>query len=145
LLRTCGLYGHAASAGKGNFIKSMLRLGRERGEVSVVDDQSCTPTAAVDLAHWIARLIETDQYGLYHATNAGGTTWRRLAEEVFRLSGMDVNVRPITTAQFGAKASRPAYSVLDTSKLAHAIGEQPRPWQEALAEYLQQRGTDGRR
>jgi dTDP-4-dehydrorhamnose reductase len=140
VLRTCGLYGAARSAGKGNFIKTMLRLGAERGAVSVVDDQWCTPTSAIDLARAIARLIETDCYGLYHATSAGATTWRRLAEEVFRQAGMAVEVRPITTAEYPTKARRPAYSVLETSKLASVIGGPLPSWEAALAEYLQQRG-----
>jgi dTDP-4-dehydrorhamnose reductase len=136
VLRTCGLYGRARSPGKGNFVETILRLGKERGAVSVVDDQWCTPTAAADLAAWIAELIVTDKYGLYHATNAGSTTWCRLAREIFRQAGMAVDVTPITTAQFGAKAPRPAYSVLDCGKLTEAIGHPLRPWQEALAEYL---------
>jgi dTDP-4-dehydrorhamnose reductase len=135
VLRTCGLYGRAVSAGKGNFVQTMLRLGRERGRVSVVDDQRCTPTSAVDLADWIAKLITTGKFGLYHATNSGSTTWCRLAREIFRLAEMAVEVNPITTAQFGAKANRPEYSVLDCSKLAAAIGHPLRPWEEALAEY----------
>lgn len=145
VVRTCGLYGRASSPGKGNFVETMLRLGRERGEVSVVDDQWCTPTAALDLARWIARLVETDRYGLYHATNSGPTTWRRLAEEAFRLAGMTVKVNPITSAQFGAKAQRPGYSVLDSTRLSETIGETPRLWQAALAEYIETRGADGRR
>lgn len=139
VLRTCGLYGCASSPGKGNFVETMLRLGRERGAVSVVDDQSCTPTSAVDLAGAIAELIPTNQYGLYHATNTGSTTWRRLASEIFRIAKMDVSVTAITTAQFGARARRPAYSVLDCSKLAHALGRPMRTWQEALTEYLESR------
>jgi dTDP-4-dehydrorhamnose reductase len=139
ILRTCGLYGRAVSAGKGNFVETMLRLGRERGTVSVVDDQWCTPTSAVDLAGWIAELIATKKYGLYHATNSGSTTWCRLAREIFRCARLAVEVQPITTAQFGAKARRPAYSVLDNSKLAAAIGHPLRPWEEALAEYLRSR------
>jgi dTDP-4-dehydrorhamnose reductase len=140
VLRTCGLYGAARSAGKGNFIKTMLRLGAERGTVSVVDDQWCTPTSALDLARAIARLIQTDHYGLYHATNSGATTWRRLAAEVFRQAGMTVEIRPITTAEYPTKARRPAYSVLDSSKLAGVIGGPLPPWEQAVAEYLQQRG-----
>src|SRR5437016_5725836 len=117
----------------------MLRLGRDRGAVSVVDDQCCTPTSAADLADAIARLITTDRYGLYHATNAGSTTWCGFATEIFRQAGLEVVVTPITTAQFGAKAGRPAYSVLDGSKLAAAIGCPMRSWQEALADYLRNR------
>lgn len=139
ILRTCGLYGRAVSAGKGNFVETMLRLGRERGTVSVVDDQWCTPTSANDLAGWIAALVATGKYGLYHATNSGSTTWCGLAREIFRIAGMQVEVRPITTAQFGAKARRPGYSVLDCTKIATAIGQPLRPWEEALADYLQDR------
>jgi dTDP-4-dehydrorhamnose reductase len=139
ILRTCGLYGQAVSPGKGNFVTTMLRLGGERGTVSVVDDQWCTPTAAADLAGWVAELIATDKYGLYHATNSGSTTWCRLAREVFRCAGMKVEVKPITTAEFGAKAGRPAYSVLDSSQLEAVIGRRLRPWEEALTEYLKKR------
>lgn len=142
VVRTCGLFGRASSVGKGNFVETMLRLGRERGEVSVVDDQWCTPSAAADVAGWIVRLIEIGRYGLYHATNSGATTWRRMAEEIFRLAGIAAKVRPVTSAEFGAKARRPPYSVLDTSRLAAAIGQTPRPWQEALADYIAQRGSD---
>ena len=139
ILRTCGLYGRAISAGKGNFVETMLRLGRERGAVSVVDDQWCTPTSASDLAGWIAELVATGEYGLYHATNSGSTTWCGLAREIFRIAGMQVELKPITTAQFGAKARRPGYSVLDCSKLETALGHSLRPWEEALAEYLKGR------
>lgn len=141
VLRTCGLYGRASSPGKGNFVETMLRLGCERGSVSVVDDQSCTPTSAADLADAIARLITTDAYGLYHATNAGSTTWCGFATEIFRQASVKVDITPITTAQFGAKAGRPRYSVLDCSKLAVAIGQPMRPWQQALADYLRRRVT----
>lgn len=139
VLRTCGLYGRAKSPGKGNFVETMLRLGRERGAVSVVDDQWCTPTSAGDLAAVIAALIPTGQYGLYHATNAGSTTWCRFATEIFRVAGLSAAVTPISTAQFGARAGRPGYSVLDCSKLVRAIGRPMRSWQEALREYLEAR------
>jgi dTDP-4-dehydrorhamnose reductase len=139
VVRTCGLYGKANSPGKGNFVQTMLRLGRERGAVSVVDDQTCTPTAAVDLAAAIGELVPTRKFGLYHATNAGQTTWCGFAKEIFRQAGMNVAVTPITTAQFKAKAARPSYSVLDGAKLAGVIGHAQRPWQAALADYLKNR------
>jgi dTDP-4-dehydrorhamnose reductase len=145
VLRTCGLYGRAKSPGKGNFVETMLRLGRERGAVSVVDDQWCTPTSAADLAAAIVELVPTGQFGLYHATNTGSSTWCGFASEIFRRAGMKVSVRPISTAQFGARARRPGYSVLDCSKLARAIGRPMRSWQEALDEYVEARMTeDGR-
>ena len=139
VVRTCGLYGRASSPGKGNFVETMLRLGRERGSVSVVDDQWCTPTSAADLAAAIAGLIPTNQFGLYHATNSGSTTWCQFAAEIFRQAGLTVEVKPITTAQFGARAGRPAYSVLDSSKIAGTTGGRMRPWQDALAVYLRSR------
>src|SRR6185369_11801259 len=102
VVRTCGLYGRASSGGKENFVDKILRLGRERDSVSVVDDQWCTPTSAADLASAIAALLHTNQFGLYHATNTGSTTWCRFAREAFRLAKVDVEVKPITTADFGA-------------------------------------------
>ena len=136
ILRTCGLYGDSESAGKGNFVTTMLRLAGERDELRIVNDQHCTPTSAADLAGWIAKLIRTDAYGLYHATNSGATSWCEFAREIFLLAGVDVNVVEITTAEFGAKATRPSYSVLNCDRLAAAIGETPREWREALAEYV---------
>ena len=92
VLRTCGLYGVAAlsGAGKGNFVETMLRLGAERDQLSVVNDQFCTPTASRDLAEWIVALTQSrDAWGLYHATNSGQTTWYGLAREVFRRERRD--------------------------------------------------------
>ncbi len=137
IVRTCGLYGRRATRTKGNFVDTMVRLGTERSEVRVVADQRCTPTSAADLAGAITRLIATQVYGLYHATNAGDCSWAELAAEIFRLRGLATRVIPITTADYGAQAPRPSYSVLDCSKLASALGAPLRPWQSALAEYLE--------
>jgi dTDP-4-dehydrorhamnose reductase len=139
VLRTCGLYGRAESAGKGNFVQTMLRLAGERDELRVVNDQRCTPTSAADLAAWIAALIRTDAYGLYHATNSGSCTWYEFATEIFRIADRRVKVVPITSAEFGAKAGRPPFSVLDCAKLQRVTGLTFRSWQEALAEYVGER------
>ncbi len=141
VVRTCGLYGLAAlrGAGKGNFVETMLRLGRERRQLKVVDDQRCTPTATSDLADALVRLIATDAFGLYHATNSGSLTWCEFAREIFRQTRLEVEVTPITTAEFGAKAHRPSFSVLDCSKLASVIGGSLPDWQDALASYLASR------
>ena len=135
IVRTCGLYGPARRAGKRNFVDTMRRLGNERSELRVVADQRCTPTSALDVAHAIAALCETGRYGLYHATNTGDASWHQFATEIFRLLNLPVTVVPISSAEFSAKARRPAYSVLDTSKLA-SQGIPLRPWPEALADYL---------
>ena len=141
VLRTCGLYGVAATlgAGKGNFVETMLRLGSERDELAVVNDQHCTPTSTCDLAQATAELIETEKFGLYHATNSGATTWHDLAAEIFRQARIDVQLRTLTTAEFGAKAARPVFSVLNCEKLESAIGRPMRPWQDALRQYLADR------
>ena len=142
-VRTCGLYGVAAlrGGGKGNFVETMLRLGRDRKQLRVVDDQCCTPTSTADLAEALVKLIATDAFGLYHATNSGSMTWCEFAREIFRLAKMDVEVIPITTAEFAAKAKRPTYSVLDGSKLAAVIGGPLPDWQDALARYQGNRET----
>ena len=141
VIRTCGLYGIAAlqGAGKGNFIETMLRLGADRDTLTVVDDQYCTPTSTFDLAEATAALIQTDAFGLYHATNTGTTTWCGLAREVFRQAGLTVDVQPITSEQFGAKAPRPPYSVLSTAKLAGIIGGPLPVWTVAVTLYLKSR------
>lgn len=139
IVRTCGLYGRTAARKKGNFVETMLRLAEERDELRVVDDQLCTPTATTDLARGIGALIETNAYGLYHATNSGSASWFNFAREIFRLSKIDVTVRPISSSEFPAKAARPAFSVLDNNKLTETIGFELPPWQAALERYLADR------
>lgn len=140
VVRTCGLYGQASTEGKGNFVKTMLRLATERRDLAVVDDQHCTPSFAADVATAISRLIETDRYGLYHATNSGSMTWYEFAREIFRQAAIDIAVRPITSAEYPQKAKRPAYSVLDCSKLTTVTGGPLPVWQDALARYVGQLG-----
>jgi dTDP-4-dehydrorhamnose reductase len=139
IVRTCGLFGLAATKAKGNFIETMLRLGRTRPELSVVDDQHCTPSYTVDVAQATVDLINAGASGTFHATNAGATTWRQLAEEVFRIAGLSVRVKPITSAEFGAKARRPAYSVLDCGRLERMLGRPMPDWRNAVERYLRSR------
>jgi len=141
IVRTCGLYGRPTSAGKGNFARTMLRLAEDRDELTVVDDQRCTPTSTADLAAALLGLVKTDAYGLYHITNAGSTTWCGFARAIFELSGLDIRVKPITSAEFAAPARRPAFSVLDCSRFTERTGAPLRPWRDALAEYLSQSDT----
>jgi dTDP-4-dehydrorhamnose reductase len=136
VVRTCGLYGPTKTPGAGNFVQTMLRLGRERGEVDVVDDQTCTPTLTADLARAIEALIATDAYGLYHATNSGSTTWCEFAREIFRLAPLEVSVNPISSQEFGAQANRPCYSVLAGGKLAATVGFELPPWKDTLKRYI---------
>lgn len=115
-----------------NFVKTMLRLGRERGAVSVVDDQTGSPTFTFDLAPAIRRLAVTGRYGTYHLTNAGECTWFAFAQAVFEEAGLEVDCVPTDTAAFGAPAPRPAFSMLDNLK-ARLVGLEPLPeWRASL-------------
>lgn len=140
LFRTCGLYGHAGASGKGgNFVETMLRLARAGKPIRVVADQVLTPTSTKDLADKLAPLIHSDWYGLYHMTNTGECSWFEFAREVFRLAGLNPDLQPTTSAAFGAKARRPPYSVLDNFAYRQAGFTDFRPWQKALADYIQHR------
>nr|NNM89680.1 dTDP-4-dehydrorhamnose reductase [Bacilli bacterium] len=132
IVRTAWLYGFAGN----NFVTTMLRLARERGEVSVVDDQIGSPTYTVDLAKAIAHLLGTNAYGTYHLSNAGVCSWFEFAKAIFALSKLDVNVNPITSDQLTRKAKRPSYSVLDNQMWRLQGFAALRDYQEALADYL---------
>ena len=122
-----------------NFIKTMLRLGQERGAVSVVNDQIGTPTYTFDLARLLVDMIETDKYGIYHGTNEGGyISWYDFTCEIYRQAGYTTNVVPVTTEEYGlSKAKRPKNSRLDKSKLVDN-GFKPLPdWKDALARYIE--------
>ncbi len=120
-----------------NFIKTMLRLGKERGAVSVVDDQIGSPTYTYDLARLLADMIQTDRYGRYHATNEGLCSWYEFACEIFRQAGMDsVAVTPVDSSSFPAKAKRPANSRMSKEKLEENGFKRLPAWQDALGRYL---------
>lgn len=124
--------------GKGkNFIKTMLNLGKTHDHLTVVNDQYGTPTYTFDLARLLVDMIETDKYGNYHATNEGGyITWYDFACEIFRQAGMDVDVEPVSSAQYAAKAKRPENSRMNKQKLTDN-GFEPLPdWKDALRRYL---------
>lgn len=141
VVRSCGLFGAAGSRSRGgNFVDTMLRLGRERGQVSVVADQVVTPTATADLARQLAALISTDAYGLYHATAHGACSWFEFTRAIFELAGLGARVEPLTAAAFGGPVERPQYSVLDNRALRDIGLDRMRPWQEGLADYLAAKG-----
>ena len=125
-----------------NFIKTMLSLGQKYDSLRVVYDQIGTPTYTLDLARLLVDMIETERYGYYHATNEGGyISWADFAKEIFCQAGMNTQVIPVTTAEYGlSKAARPFNSRLDKSKLVEA-GFEPLPeWQDALKRYLKEIG-----
>ena len=142
--RTTGLFGIAGSReGRSNFVETMLRLaGQERG-IKVVADQYMSPTYTYDLAVAMGQLIETRKYGTYHITNADSCSWFELATAVFRIANLTPNLDKATSAEFGAKAKRPLYSVLGNGALERAKVPRLRPWREGLEAYLTERGLHG--
>lgn len=145
VVRTSGLYGTAPCVGKGtNFVETMLRLAGERDELTVVEDERLTPTFADDLAVQIRTLIESPPApGIYHATNAGECSWYEFAEEIFRLEGLEVAVRPIPASDWKTPTRRPANSVLENAALAAAGIDVMPDWKDALSRYLAARRTAG--
>ena len=115
-----------------NFVKTMLRLGKERDEISVVADQVGSPTYTYDLSKLLVEMIETDKYGIYHATNEGYCSWYEFACEIFKQAGMDVKVNPIKTEEYPTRAMRPKNSRLDKIKNNDSKITHLRTWQEAL-------------
>ena len=121
-----------------NFIKTMVDIGKTHNVVRVVDDQIGTPTYTLDLARLLVDMIETEKYGYYHATNGGGyISWADLAEETYRVAGMDTRVVRVTTAEYGiSKAARPKNSRLDKGKLTESGFRLLPDWKDAVARYV---------
>ena len=128
-----------------NFIKTMLRLGKERGAVSVVNDQIGSPTYTYDLSKLLVAMIQTDKYGRYLATNEGLCSWYDFACEIFRQAGMDeVKVTSVDSSAFPVKAKRPSNSRLNKEKLTEKGFERLPAWQDALGRYLKElKGQEG--
>jgi dTDP-4-dehydrorhamnose reductase len=144
IIRSAWMYGQYGN----NFVSTMLRLMAERDTLRVVNDQRGSPTWANDLANTVAELIlRSDRgdlpYGIYHYTNGGDITWFEFAKEIHtqgRVLGLltrDCAVIPCTSAEYPAKVTRPAYSVLDKSKIQRALGISLSPWDTSLWKYLE--------
>ena len=136
IVRTSWVFGKSGN----NFVKTMLRLGKERREINVVMDQIGSPTYSADLAPLLCDMLATEQYGVYHATNEGLCSWADFARAIFRLAGYDVVVNPVTTAQYGAKAHRPLNSRLSKGSLDAAGFKRLPVWEDALERYLKELG-----
>lgn len=120
-----------------NFVKTMLRLGKERSELNVVADQIGSPTYTADLAPLLVDMIQTDKYGIYHATNDGECSWADFAEEIFKVAGMNVKVNHITTAEYPTKAKRPMNSRMSKESLINYNFDRLLSWRSALERYLE--------
>ncbi|MDE7404816.1 MAG: sugar nucleotide-binding protein, partial [Lachnospiraceae bacterium] len=118
--------------------KTMLRLSESNDKVRVVGDQVGSPTSAKELAAAIAHLLFTENYGLFHATCEGSCSWAQFAEEIFRLAGKATSVEAITTEEFGAKAPRPAYSILENYMFKLTTDYMFADWHDALTVYMKE-------
>ena len=132
IIRTSWLFGPC----KINFVTRILELAASRPELSVVHDQVGSPSYTPDLAANSLALVDAGATGLFHLANSGQASWCELAAEAVRGADLPCRVKPITSEQYPQKAARPAYSVLDLSKFTAATGITPRPWLQALREFL---------
>jgi dTDP-4-dehydrorhamnose reductase len=142
VIRVSGLYGKNPCLEKGglNFVDLMLKLSREREEVRVVDDEVLTPTATVEVARQVLRMLQSGAAdGLYHATAEGSCSWYEFAREIFRLSRSPVVLNKAGAGEFPAKVPRPAYSVLENDNLKKQGLNGMAFWKDALAEYLREK------
>lgn len=121
-----------------NFVKTMLRLAETHNQLTVVNDQFGSPTYTVDLAKLLVDMVQTEKYGIYHATNEGFCSWYDFACAIFQKAGKEVKVKPVTTAEYGAKAFRPANSRLNKEKLDQNGFDRLPPWEDALDRYLKE-------
>ena len=138
IVRTSWVYSQFGN----NFMKTMLRLGNEKGELSVVSDQIGTPTNAVDLAEALIQIIRhqtsnLDCFGIYNFSNEGSCSWYDFAKEIFRLKNLEINLNSITTEEYPTPAKRPKYSVLDKTKIKTTFGIEIKDWKESLKECIQ--------
>ncbi|OLY92098.1 dTDP-4-dehydrorhamnose reductase [Cnuella takakiae] len=139
IIRTSWVYAPFAN----NFVKTMLRLMQSRPEIGVVADQFGSPTNALDLAAAILQVLDsgTRQGGIFHFSNEGVISWYDFALAIRDLSGLDCQVKPLTTAEYPTPAKRPAYSVMDKTKIQEVYGIRLKPWKESLAACLEQLAT----
>jgi len=140
VVRTCGLYGRHGVGGKGtNFVETMLRLAGQGRPLRVVADQVCAPSYTVDVAETTAALLAAGARGLVHVVNPCGCNWFEFARTIFQMAAVTADLTPTSTAEYGAPAARPRYSVLSVEGLSrHGIAA-PRRWDDALLDYLNSR------
>lgn len=138
IIRTSGLYGKKPCRAKGglNFVELMLKLARERDELSVVNDEFVSPTSTADLARQIVVLARSRDFGLYHATAEGSCTWYQFAQKVFEFTETRVKLRVAGPNEFPAKVPRPKYSVLENHRLKKLGLNCLRSWERGLESYL---------
>ncbi|SDL14992.1 dTDP-4-dehydrorhamnose reductase [Maridesulfovibrio ferrireducens] len=132
IIRTAWLFGPY----KTNFVQKILKFARERDSLSIVHDQTGSPTYTPDLSEYTVELLKSDANGIFNIVNSGKASWCELATEAINCAGINCLVNPVPTSSYPTKAARPSYSVLDTSKFTETTGVNPRPWVQALRDYL---------
>lgn len=132
IVRTAWLYGYVGH----NFVYTMRRLGKEKDSINVVNDQRGNPTHANDLAYHILKLIETEEYGVYHCTGKGECSWYDFAKTIIELSGEECKVNPCTSEEYKTPAKRPEYSSLDNMMLRNTVGDEMRDWKDAIKSFI---------
>ena len=134
IVRIAWVFGIAGN----NFIKTMLKLAKERDSLTVVDDQIGSPTYTADLSKLLVSMIQTDKYGRYHATNEGYCSWYEFAKEIFKVAGVTINVAAVDSSAYPAKAKRPANSRMEKKKLDEAGFKRLPSWQDATRRYIEE-------
>lgn len=119
-----------------NFIDTMIKLSKQKEEISVIGNQIGSPTYTKDLANVIVEMIETNKYGVYHVTNDGFCSWYEFSKEIFRITESDILVKSINSSEYCTKAKRPLNSKMSKQKLAENGFTLPRKWQDALLDYI---------
>jgi dTDP-4-dehydrorhamnose reductase len=125
----CGKHGH-------NFIKTMLRLAEDRDELTVVNDQFGCPTFADQVVEQTWQLLQQEENGVFHISSEGVITWFDFAKAIFEIKGIDISVKPVSSAEFKTKAKRPLFSKLNTQKIENVPGIEIKDWKENLSDLL---------
>lgn len=133
IMRTAWLYGYNGN----NFVKTIIRVAKEKGYLTVVNDQRGNPTNAEDLAHHILKVALTEEYGIYHCTGSGECSWYDFACKIIEYAGINCKIEPVTSEQYKRPAKRPTFSSLDNMMLRCTVGDEMRNWEEALFEFIQ--------
>lgn len=145
IIRTSSLFGRAGASGKGgNFIETIIKRAKEKGEVTVVNDQFMSPTHSLDLAALLLKITESSRplSGIFHFANSGPTTWYLFAKEILKLAKISVPIKPVGLEHFPSVVKRPINSSLDNSKIAKELGIHISTWEDALSVYFTRRKKD---
>jgi len=133
IVRTAWLYGYNGN----NFVKTIMKVAKEKGHLDVVDDQRGNPTNAEDLAHHILKLTLTDEYGVYHCTGNGECSWYDFARAIVEFANIECTVSPITSDKINRAAKRPNFSALDNMMLRCSVGDEMRDWEKSLENFIE--------